>query len=168
MNETLKCDMCDQWNIKAGQKVFSCRARECMDEGGFDICAACGDLGGAADDLGGAADDLRDAADVPLEQPQPAASDADDLMPDAEPAARRADALMPDVEPEPAAMRAPPRASRRRADTGNRGGVAAAGPTEPEGGRHVETEPEAPGSATKAHEGRERIVRRRRSVAFSD
>lgn len=163
LNETLKCDMCDQWNIKAGQKVFSCRARECMDEGGFDVCAACGDLGDAADDLGDG-----DAADVPLEQPQPAASDADNLMPDAEPAAWRADALMPDVEPEPAALRAPRRASRRRADTGNRGGVAGAGPTEPEGGRHVETEPEAPGSATKAHEGRERIVRRRRSVAFSD
>ena len=169
LNETLKCDMCDQWNIKAGQKVFSCRARECMEEGGFDVCGACGE----------------GDADTPLEQvPQPEASDG--LMPDVEPpevveqaAAVElanaqpalppvAPALMDGVEPSAALPAPPPRASRRRADTGNRGGVAAAGPAEPEGGMHVETEPEAPGSATKAHEGLERAVRRRRAVNFSD
>ena len=167
MNETLKCDMCDQWNIKAGQKVFSCRARECMEEGGFDVCGACGE----------------GDADTPLEQPQPEASD--DRMPDIEPpevveqaAAVElanaqpalppvAPALMAGVEPPAAPPARPPRASRRRADTGSRGGVAVAGPVA-EGGMHVETEPEAPGSATKAHEGMERAVRRRRAVNFSD
>jgi len=160
LNETLKCDMCDQWNIKAGQKVFSCRARECMEEGGFDVCGACGE----------------GDADTPLEQPQPDVeppevveqaaavelANAQEALPPVAPA------LMAGVEPPAALPARPPRASRRRADTGNRGGVAAAGPAEPEGGMHVETEPEAPGSATKAHEGLERVVRRRRAVNFSE